>query len=287
MRRRAMAGAGAAVGSLTAATALVLGSVTGHAQAGTSEAYAISAAGFIDIDPTPHAVSDDGTKHETDILSVEEPGLGISAEVGPSMARNNIADTAITRATVGDEVGGRFIPLDELGLLPDGLLPAEAEGEPLLVVDAMNVRCENQAGTVAAENIKVFGERIDDHLGLPVREIGPNFTLELGVATITFNKQFVDDDDRFTIQGLVIEVLPEDQLPGQILDKLDKEVIKALELPEMRQEIVVGSATCSQAIVDDEPEKPEEPEDEPEKPEDDRPTAPKPTPTETELPVTG
>ncbi|MBA0125775.1 hypothetical protein H0B56_09505 [Haloechinothrix sp. YIM 98757] len=275
MKRRALAGMGATVGSLTAATALLIGAVSGHASPSPSEAYGAFITGVIDP-PQPHVQSTDGTEQSDTLAELpDNPLLDLRAatvtagdghasvelanvEIVPSgglppeleEALQPLLDpveSGVTQLCAEDptqdlsgELPGELDPLTEQ-LSSQQLCDVAEGGTPaLLSADLITVACEGDSGTFEIANLRLLGQEIE----IP----GPDANTEIPLdplVNITFNKQF-SDDDGFTTQAM------------------------AVELAEGEFEVVLASATCGTA--QDEPEEP---------------MAPKPTPVETQLPVTG
>ncbi|MGH3951608.1 MAG: choice-of-anchor P family protein [Pseudonocardiaceae bacterium] len=273
MRRRAIAGAGAgALGAVTAAAALLIGSATGYAASGPSEAYGVFITGVIDP-PQPYVQSVDGTEQSDAIFQApENPLIGLDlAEVtaGDSEASVQLLGLEVVPGAevppelqdLLDQIAEGFAPVctqepptDQLppelsDLIPkdiaDQLDPAklceglEGGAPAVLSLDLVTVACAGTAGSVQVAGLALLGQEID----IPANP-EPNTEIPLGPAgSITFNKQG-NTEDGFTVQGAAID------LGGQL-------------------EIILASATCGQPT--------EEP----------APSAPKPTPVTTGLPVTG
>ncbi|MBA0125773.1 hypothetical protein H0B56_09495 [Haloechinothrix sp. YIM 98757] len=270
MRRRAMAGAGAsAVGAATAVTALVLGSVTGHAQTGTSEAFGVEAVGgALNIDKTPHAVSDDGVEDSKELANVDLQDFG-----NIDVLKATAGDNSASAKTAGVDLGS-----EELGSLSARVINVQCDGE-------------DRSTEIVGLGGSFGGEEFDESFAPdPNTEIPADPLLN-----VTFNKQFTDDDGRHVVQGVVIEVLNGDDLPQELTDLAG-------------HKIVLSSATCGGPADDgdngdgDDGDDGNGDGDNGDKPGDGdgdgddgagdgdgdgKPTAPKPTPTETELPVTG
>ncbi|MDV6013940.1 choice-of-anchor P family protein [Haloechinothrix sp. LS1_15] len=266
MRRRALAGLGAMVGSLTAATALLIGTSIGHATPGPSEAYGAYISGIIDP-PQPHVQSTDGTTQSDSLVELpDNPLLGLKAATvtaGDSEASVELANVEILPIDNGlppelqegfEQLQGALcegVPSteelpEELAPLTDLLDPGQVcdgngfDAPAVLSADLITVACEGDTGTFDVANLRLLGQPID----VPGPEANTQIPLD-PLAHITFNKQFTDERG-FTTQALAVEVGG-----GEL-------------------EIVLASATCGEAAA--EPEVPQ---------------APKPTPTEADLPVTG
>lgn len=180
MSRRAFAGAGAAViGAATAVTALVLGTVTGHAAAGTSSAFGLSAEGLIPIEPVPTVESTNGTAQTNNLVDVP---LGENGQIRAATL------------TAGDDTAS--VELAGVKLTGD---PGTIEAK------AINVACEGDTGTVSIVDLDLNGTPVV----IPPAEDNPvNEVIEVpGVAKITYNQQMTNDDGTFTVNALVIELL--------------------------------------------------------------------------------
>lgn len=269
MRRRAIAGAGAsAVGAVTAAAALLIGSATGYAAPGPSEAYGVFIGGIIEP-PQPYVQSDDGTEKTDSIFEApENPLIGLKvAEVkaGDSKASAKLVGLGVLPGAEApeqlqdllDQLAEGLAPVcdqDPPEQLSDVLPPPLAEqldpaklcaalegGTPAaLSLDLLTAQCEGTKGSVQVAGLAVLGQEVEVPLNPE-----PNTEVPLGpLGTITFNKQ-AGTDDGFTVQAAAIN------LGGQL-------------------EIVLASATCGKAT-----------------PDNPAPTATKPAPVTTGLPVTG
>lgn len=231
MTRRAIAGAGAAaVGAATAVTALVLGTVTGYAEAGTSSAFGVSAEGIIPIDPTPYIESTDGSEQKDDLVNIP---LGEFGEVRAAtlIAGNDVASTELAGVELGNDMGS-------------------------ISASVVKVACEGDTGTVYVADLNLNGQQIT----LPPADQNPvNETIDASpLAKITYNQQIQNADGTFTVNGLVIELLTD---------------------TEAAQKVVLGSATCGGPAGDDGGDDGDD--------NGDGPTATKPAPITTGLPVTG
>ncbi|MGH3518781.1 MAG: choice-of-anchor P family protein [Haloechinothrix sp.] len=276
MRRRAIAGAGAAaLGAITAVTALLIGSATGYAAPGPSEAYGISADGPIVIEPTPVASSTDGsTVTSTQLELPPNPLVALKAATvtaGDSKASAALLNLALfPGAELPDELDPLIkelegiceqLPEEESPVPPpDVPIPGFPESpeslrelcdlvlnppatESFISIDAVNVFCAGTTGNVQVIDLKVLGQEIDIPANPP-----PNTEIPLDpLVNITFNKQTTNDDGSFSVQGVVID------------------------LGNGEQEIILASATCGKAAEEKPP----------------APTATKPAPVTTGLPVTG
>lgn len=270
MRRRAIAGAGAsALGAATAVAALLIGSATGYAAPGPSEAYGVFIGSIIDP-PQPYVQSTDGTdKSEALVEAPENPLVGLKvAEVkaGDSKASAKLVGLGVLPGAEApeqlqgllDQLAEGFAPVCEqdppeqlsdvlpppLGeqLDPAKLCEALEGGAPAaLSLDLVTAECAGAKGSVQVAGLAVLGQEIEVPLNPE-----PNTEIPLGpLGSIMFNKQATGKDGAFTVQAAAID------LGGQL-------------------EIVLASATCGKPTVDN-PE----------------PPAPKPTPVTTGLPVTG
>lgn len=274
MRRRAAGAGAAAIGAVTAITALVIGMTAGHAETTTSSAYGIAAVGPIPIEPTPFVESTDGTDQTSTQLELpENPLIALAAakvNAGESTASVKLVDLALAP---GAELPEELAPLqDALDQLAEGLAPLCEAGDPieqippnpitdlipegaldpqqlcdslsggapaLLEVGLVEVFCEGDTGGLDVADITLLGQDI------PIPPVEPNMVIipPNPLLSITANKQTENEDGSFTVEGLVIDV------------------------GEGTEVITLGSATCGGA--------------------GEEPTAPAPTPVTTPLPVTG
>lgn len=189
MSRRAFAGAGAAaIGAATAVTALVLGTVTGHAQTGTSSAFGVSAEGLIPIEPTPYVESTDGSEQTNALVDIP---LGENGQIRAATL------------TAGDDTAS--VELAGVKLTGD---PGTIEAK------VINVACEGDTGTVSIVDLDLNGTPVV----IPPPDSNPvNEVIEVpGVAKITYNQQMTNDDGTFTVNALVIELLSDTEAAQKV-----------------------------------------------------------------------
>lgn len=194
--RKSTAGAAAAVfGAAAAVTALTVGVSTGAAASAESEAFGLSADGLVKIAKIPHVTSADGTLQEKSLLKVPLSDLG---------------EIRVATQTSGDNVASSELAGVELGA---------AAGK--LSVEVLEVECEGTKGTVEILDLRIGGQEIV----IPPAEQNPvNQKLEVpGVAKITYNKQTTNPDGSFTVVGLEVDLLNSTQV------------------------VTLGSATCADA----------------------------------------
>lgn len=275
MRRRAIAGAGAsALGAATAVAALLVGTATGYAAPGPSEAYGAFIGGVIEP-PQPYVQSLDGTEKSASLAELpENPLLGLEVAkvtAGDSKASVQLLGVEVVPGAeappelqnVLDQIAEGLAPVceqesapeqlpEELGdLIPpqigDQLDPAKLceafeGGAPALVsIDAVEIACEGTTGKVKILGLNLFGQEIaiEDQPAPNTKPLPDN-----PLVNLTFNRQFTEDGV-FSVQGVHVD------LGGEV-------------------EIVLAGANCGTPA--------EEPP---------APTATKPAPVTTGLPVTG
>lgn len=277
MRRRAIAGAGAsALGAATAVAALIMGSATGYAAPGSSEAYGAFISGVVDP-PQPLVKSTDGTEQSSSLLELPENPL-LAAEVAKVTAGDSKASSQLLGVEVVpgaeappelqellDQIAAGLASVCEQESAPEQL-PAELSdlippqlgeqldpaklceafegGAPALVsIDAVTISCEGNKGKVEIVGLNLLGQEIE----IPAEPPANTKPLpENPLINLTFNRQ-VSEDDMFTVQGVHVD------LGGGAL------------------EVVLASASCGAPTVEKPP----------------APTATKPAPVTTGLPVTG
>lgn len=274
MRRRAIAGVGAAaIGVATAVAALVVGTSLSHAASTTSSAYGLAAEGPIPIEPTPTVESNDGQTHTSTQLELPDNPL-ISLRAATVSAGDNTASVELLDLGLGggevppglqdvlDQLAEGLAPMCEQEPLPEqlpeevgGLIPEEVgdaldpaqlceslqDPPALLRVGLVKVFCEGNTGGVQVAEVSLFGQVI------PIPPAEPNTVIipPNALVSITANKQTENEDGTFNVKGVEIN------------------------LGDGEEIITLGSATCGPF------EEPTEP------------PAPSPTPVTTPLPVTG
>lgn len=274
MISRKLAGVSAAsVGAATAATALLLGTLSGSAttQPGPSaSAYGIAARGAVPVSPTPQSISP--PEAEDALLEVPQPlGLGaLTVSVGDYLSSAKAADLDLVNGAV--------------------------------TAGVIETTCDNGVGAVSILNGNVAGSPLPSSPG-----IGEN--VDGGLIGVVANRQTTNADGTLTVDGLVVSVLPGGDptalvgprelsqfrsiasalgiaAPQEAADVQDlfgqlQELNPNMDIPlagSALQEIVISSATCSSAPVVEEPVVPGE---------DEVPAeAPQPETVETRLPVT-
>jgi uncharacterized membrane protein len=288
MKRRAIAAAGAAaVGAAAAVVALVAGTTVGFAETSTSSAYGVAAEGVLEIEPVPYVESSDGsTKTDSLVELPENPLLNVAVakvSAGDGQASVKLADVSVLPANVQlpknlkdlqkavDQLRGLLAkPCDaSKPKLPEKLpknpltdlvveLTKKLDPKPLcdvikgrlsvLELGLVEVYCDGDQGGLKIADVKLLGHKIE----LP--EAPENVGLpENPLLQLTINKQVADDEDgSFSVTGLELNLLDGTQV------------------------IKLGNATCGVTDVDDGDEDDQTP-----------PTATKPAPVTTKLPVTG
>lgn len=268
MRRRALAGAGAAaLGAATAIAALVIGTTTAVAAPGPSSAYGVFVSSIIDP-PRPAVESTDGTEQSDSLAELPENDL-LGLEVAAVSAGDSTASSKLLGVQVvpGAEAPEQLDPVfdglqEACANLPDNPSPVPPpEGLPddlqeacmliadppamdaLLSVDLIEVSCEGDSANFNLAGVRLLGQE------LPIPSTDPNTMITpeplADVISVTINKQSTGDNG-LNVQGLVVSLGG-----GEV-------------------EIVLASATCGTAT---------EPPD--------KPTATAPAPVTTGLPVTG
>lgn len=182
MSRRAFAGAGAAaIGAATAVTALVLGSVTGHAQDdGSSSAFGLKLSGL--IDQTISEAASDGTQQDSLLELPDDLPIPVEAEVLSVTAEGSSALAKLAGVNVADEV----------------------------IAKAVEVSCDGDSGTTTLVGLEIPGADLDESF-----EPEPNTTVIPEpldeVAQVTLNRQTTNDDGSVTIDGIVIDLVGDTQ----------------------------------------------------------------------------
>lgn len=242
MSRRAFARAGAAtVGAATAVAALLVSTSTGHAASTTSYAWGTKATGYIPYGPTPYVESTDGKTVTKNMFKYD--GLFFDFTARDIMAGNNKAHSINHNITVGEGMGGDFpMPTPELKSFcadpSQGDLPAPitfpqpfgqvdsfqgvplwerqsmcdlatgaAEPEALWYVQYIKVQCQGDTGSTTMKNTKFF---FGDGKPMPTSP-EPNMTYDGFFFDITLNKQTKNPDGSFTVEGIVIEFMDDSQ----------------------------------------------------------------------------
>ena len=288
MKRRAIAAAGAAtLGAATAVVALVAGTTVSFAETTTSSAYGIAAEGALPFDPTPYVESTDGTAQTNSLLELPEAaeallGLGVAevsadddkasvklvdlsllplpelpAELEAALKQLSDALKPVCEAPVPELPDIPELPdnplsdlLDELGnQLDPGKLCDALENPPSSVLELglVEVYCEGDEGGVKLADVTILGQE------LPIPEAPedlPEFP-ENPLLSLAVNKQVQGDDGSFSVTGLEVNI------------------------GDGAQVLSIGNATCGVSDDDDDDD------------DDDDPTATKPAPVTTGLPVTG
>lgn len=287
MKRRAIAAAGAAtLGAATAVLALVAGTTVGFAETTTSSAYGLAAEGALPIDPTPYVESTDGTTKTSSLLELPDNPL-LAAGAAKLTAGKDKASVEVLNAGVlpGAELPEELEPLqDALSQLADALAPVcdaevpqlpELPDNPLsdildgigdaldpgalcealegglpsvLEVGLIRVHCEGDTGGTQIADVTLLGQE------LPIPEAPADLGIpENPLLALTANKQTNNDDGSFSVTGLEIN------------------------LGDGAEVITLANATCGVSDEDDDDDDGD----------DDGPTATKPAPVTTGLPVTG
>lgn len=315
MIRTKLAGVSAAgVGAATAVAALLLGSTTGSATEASNSAYGVylGVAGEDVIDREPSVVFEGGESVGAEladtpadsplrlrVLAVDASAEGSSAQ---ALGVGLLEDTGMLEGLEGLEG-----PLDDVDLGP--LTGGTETTEGLLSLDVLTTTCVDGVGSVEIVNGTLGGEELP---GQPELNEQLAEGLDLGpLLQLTLNRQTENPDGTLTVDGLVLEVLPpnvngelpigdddlpvlEDLLPedtevpgldGQELPL--QEVLNRIEdaNPELGElgdepllELVLTSATCGPNGDDNDDDNGGD--------DDGTPSAPKPEPIETNLPVT-
>lgn len=287
MRRRVVAGAGAAaVGAATAIAALVIGMGAGWAENTTSSAWGLAADGQFPLEKTPFIESTDGTEQTSSALELPENDF---IEVGAVKltAGDDKASTEVTDITLipgfGDQIpeelqdafndtkdqlcsageplpdAGEEIENTPLGdVIPDtltdnlnvdALCSALEAGDALVGIDAVNVECEGDDGSMDLGALTLLGQEID----LPELEKDMPILPDNPLLSITANKHTKNDDGSYQVDGLSINIA------------------------DGAQTINLAGVLCGVPQEDTDVEPTEDNDDD----------APAPSPVTTELPVTG
>lgn len=269
MRKRAAGALGAGV----AVVVLLLGTLTGQAAPGPSEAFGVLVTGIIEP-PQPHVKSTDGTEKSESLATLPDNPL-INAELAKVTAGDSRASVQLVGVKVLPGVAGQTLGAADSGLPPaltglasvcdqdplpeqlppeaadllppqlsEGVDPAELcafvqSAEPAaLSLEAVSVGCAGTKPEVKIAGLAVLGQEIE----IPL-DPEPNTEVPLGpLGSILFNRQ-ATDGGLFTVQGAVVNLT--DQAA-----------------------IVLASASCGMATVE-------------------KPLGRKPTPVTTNLPVVG
>ncbi|MGH3518779.1 MAG: choice-of-anchor P family protein [Haloechinothrix sp.] len=205
---------------------------------------------------------------------VAQPGTSSAFGVSAEGTLLNIDPTPYVESTDGSTQTSEVanVPLGEFGevrlitlLAGDDTASVELAGVDLsgepgsIEAEVIKVECEGDTGSVTIVGLTINDEEV------PIPKPEPNQVIFPGdpLLNVTANKQTTNPDGTFTVEGLV--------LFSETLD----------------QEIVLGSATCGGPADDD--KKPEDPDngDGDNGDNGDGPTATKPAPITTGLPVTG
>ncbi|MCU1660385.1 MAG: hypothetical protein JWR58_450 [Pseudonocardia sp.] len=200
MNTKKLAGAGAAIGAVTAVTALLLGTTAAVAQETASDsAFGLSASGLLKIDPISYVESPDG-KH------VEKQLLGIGDVLGPH--EGDIAFGVLTAEAQG---GASETAVTELNLLQ------------LLRADLVRTYCNDGDGGLQIVKGSILGHDLPE---TPV----PSQTLDLSpLLKLTLNDQVRHEDGSLTVTGIELTVLPGgDQNPDRVLTSEERKALPQL-----------------------------------------------------------
>lgn len=285
MKRRAIAAAGAAtLGAATAVVALVAGTTVGFAETSTSSAYGVAAEGVLEIEPLPYVESSDGETNTDSLVELPENPLLNAAvakvSAGDDKASVKLADVSLLPVDV--QLPGSLKDLDKalddfrgkLGEQCDNVAPEaklQLPKNPLTdllnkVTEALNPKrlCDVIKGKQSVLELGLVEVYCDgDEGGLKIADVKllgqkidlPEAPENIGLPKnpllqLTVNKQEANEDDgSFSVTGLELDLLDGTQV------------------------LKLGNATCGVTAADDG--------------EDDTPTATKPAPVTTGLPVTG
>lgn len=277
MNSRKLAGAGAAaVGAVTAVTALLLGSsaaVAAEQHGRPDSAYGISASGLVTVSPVPSVESRDGEPVSKKLVELGSVRRGLGAGVFSVDAQAGKAETSVA----------------QLRLL--GLLKA----------DLVHTYCADADGGLDIVNGEVLGTKLPEHpLRDQVIDASPLVRVTLGDRT-------PHDDGALTVTGIELTLLPAGGDGARALTSAEKAALPDLAgllgtaAPQAKtvgdvmkmvaahvpgidsgrgaQTVTVGSATCNRE---------DGPKDEPAADGDDAvPAAPAPAIVHANLPVTG
>lgn len=272
MRRRA-AGAGA-VGATVAVIALVLGTGAGQAAPGPSEAFGVLVTGVIEP-PRPHVKSTDGTKRSESLASLPENPL-INAEVAAVTAGNSTASAKLLgvellpgvtpgQSLAADSGSGQALSelasVCEQDPLPDELPPESADLLPPQVRNELDPAklCAffQTAATPGAARLDV----------LSVQCVGTTPEVQVAGLSVLGTEIPVPANPEPNTE-IPLGALGSIVLNRQAVDNGLFTVQGAAVDLAGQASVILASASCGQ-------------------PTSTKPTAPKPTPVTTNLPVTG
>jgi hypothetical protein len=253
----------AALGAVTAVSALLVGTTAAAAgEIAPSSAYGIAASGLFDLDPLPAVESTDGEEVSDELIGLGEGPVSarvLTAEASANAAESSVADLRVAgllrakliRTHCADGEGGlQIVQGSLLGTpLPETAVPeTEIDGSPLVSV-VLNGQSRDDDGALTVTGIRLT--------------VLPGAAGNLDAP--------LDAEDRQALPELGDLFGTEFSGPMQTVGDVVKE-LGGLDRVEALQTVVIGSATCSEGVEEDEEELPE---------------APKPEIVEADLPVTG
>lgn len=177
MRRSTAGAAAAAFGAATAVTALVIGTATGAAQGGTSEAFGVLAEGLVPLEMVPHVQSSDGSTQSDSLAELPDNDL-LSAAVLGIEAGDNVASAELAEVTVVDQI----------------------------IASAVEVSCEGSDRNTTIVGLEIPGEDFSESFSPePNTKIVPEQLA--GVAQITLNRQTTTDEGGSRVDGIVVDLV--------------------------------------------------------------------------------